>query len=102
MDGGFDAAFKFIKNHFSTLLPSIGTSASNYDYKSQLQEIVQVSQRVTPFYKVIQESGPDHDKTFIVQINVGEFSIKGVGKSKKWRNKMPQEERLRLWNWNNV
>ncbi|QTA85750.1 ribonuclease III [Desulfonema magnum] len=83
LDGGFDAAFKFIKNHFSTLLPSIGTSASNYDYKSQLQEIVQVSQRVTPFYKVIQESGPDHDKTFIVQINVGEFSIKGVGKSKK-------------------
>ncbi len=83
LDGGFDAAFKIIDNHFAFLLNSIMGPASNHDYKSQLQELVQVTHRMTPVYMVVQESGPDHDKTFRVELKVSELRTEGVGKSKK-------------------
>ena len=83
LDGGFDAVHKFIATHFSDLLENIHTPAASYDYKSQLQEYVQAHQRVMPQYHVINESGPDHDKTFIVQLEVKALKTEGVGKSKK-------------------
>jgi dsRNA-specific ribonuclease len=36
-----------------------------------------------PIYRIIHESGPDHDKTFRVQLKVGQLQTEGVGKSKK-------------------
>ena len=83
LDGGFSAAFKFIESHFSVLITSIAEPASNHDYKSQLQEVVQVTHGLMPGYKVIREKGPDHNKTFVVKISVGELKTEGVGKSKK-------------------
>jgi ribonuclease-3 len=83
LDGGFEAAQKFIATHFSDLLETIHTPASGYDYKSRLQEYVQAHQRAMPQYQIINESGPDHDKTFIVQLEVKAFKTEGVGKSKK-------------------
>lgn len=83
LDGGYDAAFKSIEANFSALLDAINTQSSNHDYKSQLQELVQVSKKIVPHYSVIHESGPDHDKTFTVQLIVQEFKTEGAGKSKK-------------------
>ncbi|OQY60552.1 MAG: ribonuclease III [Desulfobacteraceae bacterium 4572_88] len=83
LDGGFDAAFQFIERHYAPLLTSVNAPSLNYDYKSQLQEVVQVTPGVMPAYEVAGEDGPDHDKTFIVQIRVGELQTLGVGKSKK-------------------
>jgi len=83
LDGGFKAAFKFIEYHFSYLIDSITAPALNYDYKSQLQEIAQFLCKEMPVYTVIEEIGPDHDKTFIAQIKVCEICTKGTGKSKK-------------------
>ncbi|MBU4286545.1 MAG: ribonuclease III [Proteobacteria bacterium] len=83
IDGGFDEAFKMIENHFSDLLNSIAASMDSHDYKSQIQELVQESQKITPKYRVLQESGPDHDKTFNVELDVCEVRTKGIGKSKK-------------------
>lgn len=83
LDGGFDAAFGFIERHFSARLRSIHAPTLNYDYKSQLQEMVQTTHGLMPSYSVVEESGPDHDKTFIVEITVGELTMEGVGKSKK-------------------
>ncbi len=84
LDGGFKAGFDFIDRHFSALIDSITRPDSNFDYKSQLQEIAQVVHRVSPVYKVVEEIGPDHDKTFIARIRVGKkVSAEGVGKSKK-------------------
>lgn len=83
LDGGYNAAFKFIHDHFSFLLDSIIMSTVNYDYKSQVQELVQMKQQKMPVYTVVHESGPDHDKTFRVRLKVGETQAEGEGKSKK-------------------
>lgn len=83
IDGGFDAAFKIIDGHFSFLINSVATPTANHDFKSQIQELVQMEYRSIPIYTVIHESGPDHDKTFRVQLTVGEVQTEGIGKSKK-------------------
>ena len=83
LDGGFDAVHKFIETHFYDLFETIHTPSAGYDYKSQLQEYVQAHQQVIPQYHIINESGPDHDKTFIVQLEVKSLQTEGVGKSKK-------------------
>jgi len=83
IDGGFDEAFKMIEKHFSDLLNAIVASLHNYDYKSRVQELVQESHKIIPQYRVLQESGPDHDKTFKVQLDVREVRTEGIGKSKK-------------------
>ncbi|MFW5635384.1 MAG: ribonuclease III [Thermodesulfobacteriota bacterium] len=83
LDGGFQAAFEFVQKRFSTLVSSFPSTASAFDYKSKLQELVQVGRHAVPTYEVIEESGPDHDKTFTVRIQVRGIEAKGIGKSKK-------------------
>lgn len=83
LDGGFDAAFKIVENHFSDSLFSISTPMAISDYKSELQEFVQEKHKITPVYKVINEKGPDHDKTFEVKIDICDICATGTGKSKK-------------------
>ena len=83
LDGGFDAVFKIIDDHFSYLIDSVSTPTANHDYKSQIQELVQVTHRLIPTYSVVHESGPDHDKTFRVRLTVGKIQAEGEGKSKK-------------------
>ncbi len=83
MDGGFDAAFTFIETKFLPLMDKLHSIASNYDYKSQLQEMVQVGQGAMPDYKIIREEGPDHDKTFWVELKVLDIETLGSGKNKK-------------------
>jgi ribonuclease III len=83
LDGGYDAAFKLIDDQLSSLLDSVVTSTANHDYKSQVQELVQMKHREMPAYDVVDESGPDHDKTFRVRLTVGKIEAEGEGKSKK-------------------
>ena len=83
IDGGFDAVFNIIDGHFSFLINSVITPTANHDYKSQIQELVQMEYRSVPIYRVVNENGPDHDKTFRVQLKVGEVQAEGIGKSKK-------------------
>ncbi|MBW2492642.1 MAG: ribonuclease III, partial [Deltaproteobacteria bacterium] len=83
LDGGFDAAFSIIDGHFSFLLDAVVISTTNHDYKSRVQELVQTKHQEMPVYTVIHESGPDHDKTFRVRLEVGEIQAEGEGKSKK-------------------
>ncbi|MFZ3045347.1 MAG: putative dsRNA-binding protein, partial [Desulfatirhabdiaceae bacterium] len=56
---------------------------SGQDYKSQLQELLQRAQKPTPQYQVVGETGPDHDKTFIVRITIDRLQTQGFGKNKK-------------------
>lgn len=53
------------------------------DYKSRLQELVQTKQNGMPFYTVTGEIGPDHEKTFRVQLKAGDLMTEGEGRSKK-------------------
>lgn len=83
LDGGFDAAFRFIETNFLPLMDRLHSTANNYDYKSQLQEMVQVSHGAMPDYKITREDGPDHDKTFRVALKVLDIETQGTGKNKK-------------------
>ena len=97
LDGGFDAAFKIVDGHFSVLLDSVVMSTVNHDFKSQVQELVQMKQQKMPVYTVIHESGPDHDKTFRVRLNIGETQAEGEGKSKKAAEQNAARKWLKLF-----
>ena len=82
IDRGIDAAESFIKEN---ILVDAATKASQplKDYKSRLQEMVQAKGLPAPKYQVAEESGPDHDKKFVIEVLVnGESWGKGEGKSK--------------------
>jgi ribonuclease III len=83
LDGGFAAVFALIRKHFASLLADINASHVFEDYKSRLQELIQETNQSSPVYTVMKARGPDHDKTFIVQLAVSGITTEGTGKSKK-------------------
>jgi ribonuclease III len=83
LDGGYDAAFRLIQSKFSELILSEDLSIVNQDYKSRLQELVQTTGMEMPEYRIVSESGPDHDKRFTVQLKIREVITEGEGRSKK-------------------
>ncbi len=84
LDQGYDAASKFIHDHIIAKLPEILEEGSYLDPKSKFQEMAQDKEGVTPSYRVIKESGPDHDKTFEVGVYLtGRLLGKGKGSSKQ-------------------
>ena len=84
LDGGFQAAFEVIERQFAHIIPQVEKTLAAEDFKSRLQELIQGRFKTIPHYKVVEESGPDHDKTFEVCLNVGTFlTAYGTGKSKK-------------------
>jgi len=83
LDGGLDSVFDVIDTHFSMLSEPVVPQPAHHDYKSRLQELVQTRQGEMPVYEIIDESGPDHDKTFSVQLIVLGINTEGSGKSKK-------------------
>ena len=84
IDQGYDASKLFIEKTLLTTFEEILASGSWMDPKSHLQEIVQSKVGFTPHYKVLEEEGPDHEKTFTVGVLVdGELKGKGTGPSKQ-------------------
>jgi dsRNA-specific ribonuclease len=83
LDGGYDTAYAMIEQLFSDLFDAVGKGAPFLDYKSALQEEVQCQGKPAPEYRIIEEKGPDHDKTFSVQADVCSLQAVGEGKSKK-------------------
>jgi ribonuclease III len=83
LDGGFSAAFEFIERQFSPLIPPLVIKVNAQDYKSELQEYVQSRHQPGPAYTLYDQSGPDHDKTFRIQLETCGIRTRGVGKSKK-------------------
>jgi ribonuclease III len=54
------------------------------DYKSRLQELVQAKHQKTPAYVLVEATGPDHAKTFVVEVRLGDNVLgRGSGKNKK-------------------
>ncbi len=84
LDQGFAVAKNFIVAHLYYKIKDIVDSRSDIDPKSKLQELAQERFKETPFYKVVKEDGPDHDKVFtvVVVIGVKEYE-QGSGKSKQ-------------------
>lgn len=84
LDQGIEVARQFIDKHILHRIDEILDDGSWRDPKSHLQEVSQRVDSETPDYKVIDESGPDHDKTFTVGAFVaGREMGRGVGSSKQ-------------------
>lgn len=100
LDQGYEAADKFIRD---TLLPKTDEIVKKKlwrDAKSLVQEKAQEFIQVTPMYKVLKESGPDHDKYFTVGIFFGQNLIaEGNGKSKQEAEVKAAETALKTKNW---
>ncbi len=83
LDGGFATIQTVVENIFKPFMEEM-EFVNIFDYKSQLQELVQSFYKATPEYAVIHKSGPDHAKFFEVQVAVnGKIIGNGSGHSKK-------------------
>jgi ribonuclease III len=81
-DGGYEAARALVERYFGR--DAREKTLGSQDYKTRLQEISQMLFHVPPSYKLLSESGPDHEKRFITAITVGgKVLAKGEGRSKK-------------------
>lgn len=84
LDKGYKAAEEFIHKHILSTLGDILAKGTWRDAKSRLQEVAQSSQGHTPVYKVLEETGPDHDKMFTLGVYVGgKLMGQGSGPSKQ-------------------
>jgi ribonuclease III len=84
MDQGYDVCKTFITGTLLPRLPEIIKKKLWKDAKSQVQEEAQERVGLTPSYRVVAESGPDHDKHFTIGIFFGDKKIaEGKGKSKQ-------------------
>ena len=84
LDGAFEAAKKFTNEFVMSHLQEIVRSGLYKDPKSLLQEKTQEKMKITPIYKVLSETGPDHDKFFTVGVYIGNKLIaQGTGHSKQ-------------------
>jgi len=84
LDRGMKAAKKFIEKEVLSELDEILAKKLYLDPKSRFQEKAQELNGITPQYKVLSESGPDHEKVFEVGLYLGEELIaRGKGSSKQ-------------------
>lgn len=83
VEGGLAVVYGVIDAQFAKQLHNIEELVIHHDYKSLLQERVQGVYRRPPNYKVVKEDGPDHEKTFDVQVSVGQMQAIGQGRNKK-------------------
>ena len=85
LDGGFNAVKTVVLSLFDESIKDVKRGKFIIvDYKTTLQEKLQNKGEANIKYVLLKESGPDHDKTFQVQLEVnGRAMTKGTGKSKK-------------------
>ena len=84
LDQGLDGARRFINDTLLSEASKILADAKHVNYKSLLQEQVQGQLRVHPEYRVLSETGPEHEKQFTVEVAVKRKALgRGSGKSKK-------------------
>ena len=69
---------------FNKELQKMASQGVEVDYKSQLQEFLQAREQQAPVYRVVEATGPDHEKKFTVEVRLGDTVLgRGTGKSKK-------------------
>jgi len=100
LDQGIKPAKKFVKTFILSKLDNILKYQLYLDPKSKFQEKAQELYGVTPHYKVLSESGPDHAKDFVVGLYLGEEQVsQGQGTSKQEAQVVAADEGLKNKNW---
>lgn len=89
LDGGLGAVTGVITALLAGPYGQLAEGEALADYKTRLQELCQERHRKAPTYHSVHESGPDHDKTFEVEVRLHKAVLGwGTGKSKKEAEQM--------------
>ena len=84
LDQGLEASRNFVLKIFGPHIHRQADQVAGTNYKSRLQEMMQAERQITPSYHVVEASGPDHDRLFIIEARIcDEVLGRGSGKSKK-------------------
>lgn len=84
LESGLDMARNLVHNLLSAVYPSIDLNSLFYDHKTALQELTQAKFGETPEYVLLDSSGPDHNKNFLMSVKIqGKEFARASGKSKK-------------------
>ncbi|MGD8998010.1 MAG: ribonuclease III [Anaerolineae bacterium] len=84
LDGDLAAVRRFVEPLLVPVAETTLALAADQDAKSRLQEWSQAELGITPSYRIISERGPDHDKSFVAQVLLGqEVAGQGTGRSKQ-------------------
>lgn len=101
LDQGYEKANEFIAGSIFDKIDEIVEKGLFKDAKSLVQEKAQEHAGVTPLYKVIKETGPDHDKVFVVGVYFGKDLIaEGSGRSKQEAEQKAAHNALAAKKWN--
>lgn len=100
LEKGYDIAEKFIKQFILTKLDEIIEKGLHIDAKSRFQEICQEKESITPHYEVIEATGPDHKKIFVMGAYIeDELIAKGSGSSKQKAEEKAAKNALKEKGW---
>ncbi|NQV90103.1 ribonuclease III [Candidatus Uhrbacteria bacterium] len=100
LDQGWDGAKGFIERRVLTELPNILEHRLYVDPKSRFQEASQEHLGITPSYKVLSETGPDHEKQFEVGVFLGKEQVAvGTGTSKQEAQVAAAEAGIEVKSW---
>jgi ribonuclease-3 len=96
LDGGIEPARRFILQHIVGGSEPSSEEEPATDYKSALQELAQSLKLPQPRYAIVEERGPEHAKTFLVEVRVGpDWVSRAEGLSKKSAGQKAAQEVLR-------
>jgi ribonuclease III len=97
LDQELKAVRAFVTPHLDALLQQILADSRDRDARSRLQEWSQAEHNLTPAYRTVSASGPDHQKEFVVEVVIGERPVAyGTGRSKQAAAQSAAREALRL------
>ncbi|MHB8872297.1 MAG: ribonuclease III [Myxococcaceae bacterium] len=95
--GGLPKVMELVDRNFAVELEGVAAGRSGYDYKSKLQEDVHTRLRLSPRYRVVSETGPDHEKIFEIEVTIGaDLYARATGRSKKEAEQAAARETLRM------
>jgi ribonuclease-3 len=84
LDSGFKPSKQFILKYIVPEINKVLENRHKKDYKTLLQEYVQKKYKTYPKYNLVRRSGPDHDKTFWIEVQINNEKYgPGEGKNKK-------------------
>lgn len=100
LDQGYQAAYAFIEAQLFHKTDDVVAKRLWQDAKSRFQEIAQEKVGVTPTYELTNQSGPDHDKTFVIAAYLGREKIaSGEGRSKQEAEQDAAQKSLTAKGW---
>ncbi len=103
LDQGYITTHQFINQNILNHLEHILSEGAHIDAKSHLQEISQKLLNLTPNYRLVSETGPDHNKVFLMAVYFGDEKVSdGTGSSKQKAESDAAQNAINIKEWQNI